>query len=802
MTVLSFPVAACSPHVYLADPSANAEEILCIAKEATKAGAHLLVFPELALTGATCADLFFQPLLINAAKKELLKLARKTKALKTILIVGLPLEIEERLYNVAAVLKDGEVKGIVPKVYFETRIPGKFHGSPEEENLFPACSSFFHELRWFSDGTQLKTRISLAEKSVPVDPAFVLNNLFTCGGADSASRAFLPRKLWVVVGNIFFLKAAANQRNAKGLLGNAGLQGTRGAGILKDAKAFKGTKALKNAEAPKNVKAFQGATALKNVGALKGTKSLKDRGLLDDSFIIANPTATPAIAAPVTLEKKVQDFIEVNDLCLARAGAGEGESTTDFVLNGVCYLKGKGDDPLVFSETGWCMGGDAIDINRGASSDKKNLAGKDAGAKKSANIKGDADTRRYNRYACAQNHAGAKKFTNAHLSQGLLTKGPRVTRADLAEPFLTADKERAAAICDQAFSIQARGLKQRLEATGIQKLVVGVSGGLDSTLALLVSARVLKELDLPKKNLLAISMPGFGTTKTTQRNAELLVHELGATYKEISIVNAVEQHFKDIGHRIGNRNSAFENAQARERTQILMDVANDEAALVVGTGDMSEAALGWATYNGDHMSMYNVNGGVPKTMVRAIVKNIALERSVGTGTAHDASGSAITANSTKSKYESDGEYATENERTLNVENGARASLSEVLLAIVDTPISPELLPPKKGKIQQKTEDMVGPYELHDFFLYHFVHDRMAPKEIFRLARKAFPKTAPKTIAKWEKVFFSRFFAQQFKRNCSVDGPQVTEISLSPRAGLEMPSDVTASLWLKEASSLR
>lgn len=677
------PVAACSPHVYLADPPANAEELARNAKEAAQAGARLVVFPELSLTGVTCADLFLQPLLIQSAEKTLLKLASKTKALDAVLVVGLPLMIEERLYNVAAVLAKGEVKGIVPKVYGKLQ-SGAFGVFEKKGNFKISAQLLAHELRWFSDGSQLKTTIELGGRKVPVNPAFALKNPFGRAAGRSAFQS-LPKELRVVVGNAPFLGAF--------------YPGTRGS-----------AKDLLEA-------------------ASKGNKS---------AILIANPMATPAVAAPLTPEKCVQACIAVENLAVVRAGAGEGESTTDHVFNGVCYLREKEGYPLVFSETGWFMGGRAEGPHKASHKAANKTAGK--AARKAAK-----------RVAACQ-----------------LLSVRKQTRADAAEPFLTADKECADAICDEAFAIQVAGLKQRLLATGIKKLVVGVSGGLDSTLAMLVSARVLKELHLSAKNLIAISMPGFGTTKITKSNAELLAKALGATYKEISIAAAVRQHFKDIGHRMSDHNSAFENAQARERTQILMDVANDVGALVVGTGDMSEAALGWATFNGDHMSMYNVNGGVPKTMVRALVEKTARETSGALG---------------KATEKSD------------------ATLARVLLDIVETPISPELLPPKKGRIQQQTEDLIGPYELHDFFLYHFLRDRQAPKEIFKLAKRAFPKVAPKTIARWERVFFARFFSQQFKRNCSVDGPRVTEISLSPRGGFEMASDACVSLWLKECDSL-
>ncbi|MDD4797250.1 MAG: NAD(+) synthase, partial [Eubacteriales bacterium] len=289
--------------------------------------------------------------------------------------------------------------------------------------------------------------------------------------------------------------------------------------------------------------------------------------------------------------------------------------------------------------------------------------------------------------------------------------------------------------------------------------VVNVSGGLDSTLALLVTARVFDTLGLPRAGITALTLPGFGTTERTYQNAMQLMRLLGCTIREISIVPAVTQHFADIGHDAAVHDVTYENAQARERTQIAMDVANQLNCPVIGTGDLSELALGWATYNGDHMSMYGVNAGVPKTLMRHLVRHVA------------------------------GQMGGE--------------VRAVLLDIVDTPVSPELLPHKDGQIQQKTEDIVGPYELHDFFLYQMVRFGFAPGKIYRLARLAFGQTYDaQVVLKWLKVFLRRFFVQQYKRSCLPDGPKVGSVSLSPRGDWRMPSDATARQWLEEAERLQ
>ena len=322
-------------------------------------------------------------------------------------------------------------------------------------------------------------------------------------------------------------------------------------------------------------------------------------------------------------------------------------------------------------------------------------------------------------------------------------------------PFIPKEGDMQSA-CEEILNIQVSGLAKRMYHIGATKAVIGISGGLDSTLALLVTVKTFDKLGLDRRGIIGITMPGFGTTDRTYNNALALMKTLGVTIREISIAKAVKQHFEDIGHDIKHHDITYENSQARERTQILMDVANQENGLVIGTGDLSELALGWATYNGDHMSMYGVNAGVPKTLIRYLVSFVA------------------------------GEMAT-----------------DILLDIIDTPISPELIPAdEKGRIKQKTEDLVGPYELHDFFIYYFLRYGFSPKKIFMLAQKAFAKTYDdKTIRKWLQTFCRRFFNQQFKRSCLPDGPKVGSVSLSPRGDWRMPSDASSALWLKECEEL-
>lgn len=332
-------------------------------------------------------------------------------------------------------------------------------------------------------------------------------------------------------------------------------------------------------------------------------------------------------------------------------------------------------------------------------------------------------------------------------------------RAPNPRPFIAKDPDEQAGRCEEILSIQAHGLAKRAAHAMARKLVVGISGGLDSCLALLVMVRALGILDRSPKDALAVTMPCFGTTGRTRSNSEALCQALGVSFRCVDIGKAVEQHFADIGQSMEKHDVTFENGQARERTQVLMDIANMEGGLVVGTGDLSELALGWSTYNGDHMSMYGVNGGVPKTMVRHLV-------------AHEAA---------KARSE---------------------ALRRVLLDILDTPVSPELLPAKNGTISQVTEDLVGPYDLHDFFLYHTVRYGAGPAKVFFLAKAAFAgEYGEEAIRKWLRIFLKRFFSQQFKRSCLPDGPKVGSVALSPRGDWRMPSDAEADLWLRELEDI-
>ena len=335
-----------------------------------------------------------------------------------------------------------------------------------------------------------------------------------------------------------------------------------------------------------------------------------------------------------------------------------------------------------------------------------------------------------------------------------------LTRFIDPHPFVPSDNTKRERRCEEILDIQTYGLMKRIKHTGAKTAVIGISGGLDSTLALIVAVRAFDKLGLSREGVIGVTMPGFGTTDRTYDNAVSLIHELGISFKEINISEAVRLHFKEIEHDESVHDTTYENCQARMRTMLLMDIANKFGGLVVGTGDMSELALGWATYNGDHMSMYGVNAGVPKTLVRYLVAYYA-----------DICGSD--------------------------------KVKSILYDVLDTPVSPELLPPETdGSIAQRTEDLVGPYELHDFFLYHFLRNNSSPKRIFRLAEYAFGDSYDReTILKWEKNFFRRFFSQQFKRSCLPDGPKVGTVCLSPRGDLRMASDTCSALWLAELEEL-
>ena len=408
------------------------------------------------------------------------------------------------------------------------------------------------------------------------------------------------------------------------------------------------------------------------------------------------------------------------------SNAGEGESTTDLVFGGHNLIAENGtilaeskrfENGIIYSE---------IDVNRLMSERRKNTTFKTA-----------------------------KERTLTRVPFDIEITETELTRVFPSRPFVPSENRERAKRCEEILTIQAMGLKKRLEHTHAKCAVVGISGGLDSTLALLVTAKAFDELGLDRKHIISVTMPCFGTTDRTYNNACKMSLSLGAELREVPIAAAVMQHFKDIGHDPEDHSVTYENSQARERTQVIMDIANANGGMVIGTGDMSELALGWATYNGDHMSMYGVNASVPKTLVRHLVQYYA--------------------DTTDDK-----------------------ELQEVLYDVLDTPVSPELLPPKDGKIAQKTEDLVGPYELHDFFLYYFLRFGYAPSKIYRIAKYSFAgEYDDETIYKWLRTFCRRFFAQQFKRSCLPDGPKAGTVALSPRGDWRMPSDACVTSWMRD-----
>ncbi|MBF0913197.1 MAG: NAD(+) synthase, partial [Atopobium sp.] len=469
--------------------------------------------------------------------------------------------------------------------------------------------------------------------------------------------------------------------------------------------------------------------------------------------LICNLSASPALAGKSAYRRQLVAQQSAHLICgYVYASAGEGESTTDLVFSGHDLVVENG---RVLADSG--VFGEGIAVSE---IDVLSLA---------------ADRRRTSTFEVAPTPEDYKhlttyfslEFDGEGEDDELAIRTP-LTRYVDPHPFVPAMDDARATRCEEILSIQAHGLASRLAHTGSDHAVIGISGGLDSTLALLVTVRAFDQLGYDRSGIVAVTMPGFGTTDRTYTNAIELVQSLGADLREISIVDSVLQHFADIGHNQDVHDVVYENAQARERTQILMDVANQVGGMVIGTGDLSELALGWATYNGDQMSMYGVNASVPKTLVRYLVDYCA------------------------DSYEEQGED----------------EIAHVLRDVLDTPVSPELLPSAAdGSIEQKTEDLVGPYELHDFFLFHVLRHGSGPLKVLRLAECAFGTGTDQeiydheTIVRWLKVFYRRFFSQQFKRSAMPDGPKVGSVSLSPRGDLRMPSDASSSLWLSELESL-
>ena len=630
-------VAAATPDIRVADVEFNTQNIINAMEEAQKNGAKILVFPELCVTGYTCSDLFDHSVLLKASRKALLEIAENTNDKDMLVFVGAPLEVNGKLYNVAAAMNQGEIIGFTTKTFLPN------YGE-------------FYEMRQFTPGPQTVREITFEGKKIPFGPQI----LFQAEGMEElVVAAEICEDVWSPI-------------------------------------------------PPSIQAALEGATVIVNCSA-------SDETIGKDTYRRALISGQSA--------RLISGYIYAN--------AGEGESTMDLVFGGHNIIAENGTilkessryvNEIIYSE---------IDLQRITGERRKNTTFQPLDEETLVRV----------------------PFTVKETKTFLTRTFPK-------KPFVPSDEQTRAQRCEEILTIQAMGLKKRLAHTNARTAVVGISGGLDSTLALLVTARAFDMLGRDKKDIIAVTMPCFGTTDRTYQNACEMSKKVGATLIEVPIADAVNVHFRDIGHDPEDHSVTYENCQARERTQVLMDIANKTWGMVIGTGDLSELALGWATYNGDHMSMYGVNASVPKTLVRHLVK-----------------------------------YAADDTKD--------EALKNVLYDVLDTPVSPELLPPKDGDIAQKTEDLVGPYELHDFFLYFMLRFGYEPSKIFRIACMTFDGEYDKeTIFKWLETFCRRFFSQQFKRSCLPDGPKVGTVALSPRGDWRMPSDACVAVWMKDLEACR
>lgn len=640
-------VAVASPALRVADIGYNVEKTVDVLREAAREQCQLVLLPELGITSYSCADLFYQSLLLSEAQAALGRIAKESEQFGIAVVVGLPLAVDGRIYNCAAFVSGGAVLGIVPKTYLPT-------------------TNEYYEERWFASAKNVRSsvvQIDGIEISFGTDLLFRATNLRDC-----VIGIEICEDLWAV-------------------------------------------------HPPSGDLALAGAT------------------------LLLNPSASDELLGKSEYRRELVK--QQSARCLAAylyAGAGPGESTTDVVFGGHSVIAENG---VILAET-----------ERFRFATQMVIADIDVQRLEHERIKNST-------FSMSTVNEIFRVIEFA-LSEPVFSKdGPSSLRRPIARtPFVPSDLTQRAKHCREIFAIQSTGLAKRLLHTGTRTAVIGVSGGLDSTLALLVITQAYNILGMAHDGILAVTMPGYGTTDRTRNNAERLVDLLGAIFKVIPIRDTVRQHFGDIGHDEQVHDITYENAQARERTQILMDLANQTNGLVIGTGDLSELALGWCTYNGDHMSMYHVNAGVPKTLVRYLV-----------------------------------EWCAESEFS--------GEVSVILNDICATPITPELLPVgPDGQLQQETEVMIGPYVLHDFFLFHAIRNLYPPRKILFLARQAFAAEYPDAeILKWMKVFYSRFFSQQFKRSAMPDGPKVGSVALSPRGDWRMPSDASSSLWLQEIEEL-
>ena len=627
---------AVSPALRVADCPYNAQKTIEAMQQAAEDGCQLTVFPELGLTGYTCGDLFLQQPLLDAAEAALREILKASEALQLVALVGLPVTLDAKLYNCAAVVCQGTLLGLVPK----SHIPN--YGEFYEKRHYCASPAGVKEISFAGQKTLFGTKL-----------------LFRCETMQAFTLAVeICEDLWAPL-------------------------------------------------PPSTAHALAGAT------------------------VIANLSASDETVGKAEYRRALVSQQSARLLCAyLYADAGHGESTTDMVFSGHNLIAENGAllaESRPFSQALACT---ELDLGRLLAERRRNTSFEPV--------------------------TDGYETVSFHLP---LREIP-LTRYISPTPFVPADGGARAERCELILQMQADGLAKRIEHAHAKTAVIGISGGLDSCLALLVAVHAMKKLDRSMDSILAVTMPCFGTTKRTRSNAEILCQELGVQFTEISIANTVRSHFADIGQSETNFDVTFENGQARVQTLELMDLANRTGGLVVGTGDLSELALGWATYNGDHMSMYGVNAGVPKTLVRHIVR-----------------------------YEADAANSD--------------TLREVLLDILDTPVSPELLPAKEnGEIAQQTESLVGPYELHDFYLYYVLRFGFSPAKIYHLAKTALgERYSDEVLLHWLRNFYRRFFQQQFKRSCLPDGPKVGSVTLSPRGDWRMPSDACVSVWQAELDTL-
>ncbi len=685
-----FRVAAGVPRVKVADVEANINEICKLTEQAENEKVSLIAFPELSVTGYTCGDLFGQELLIRKAEDGIRQLKSFSRGKSITIVVGVPVRVNASLYNCAAVIHNGSLRGLVPKIYLPTY-------------------NEFYESRWFSSGADF---LYGAEKS----NSRIYDDAKNCSSAAAGEEICYAGHKVNIYPNLLF---------------NVG-KCTFGIEICED---------LWTPVPPSSHHALAGAEIIVNLSA--------------SNEVLMKHQYRKQLASQQSA-RTISGYVY--------SSCGYGESTQDVVYAGSSFIYENGS--LLSENERFSMSSNLISAD--IDIDKLKILRQKETTFHSVSPDGTRDGEYSRTYVTIPAGNGAETDFEKELRRHID-----------AHPFVPGNTEERDERCREITDIQVMGLATRLAHINSRTAVIGISGGLDSTLALIVTVLAFDKLGWDRKRIIGITMPGLGTTVRTHSNAADLMSALGVTSMEIPIGKAVAQHFEDIGQDPSVQDVTYENSQARERTQILMDVANKENGIVVGTGDLSELALGWATYNGDHMSMYAVNASIPKTLVKYLV------------------GWAANSHFSDDVLKSDscGHSGSD------IETGR--SVHDILMDIIDTPISPELKPADdNGDIAQKTEDLVGPYELHDFFLYNIFRFGYAPSKVFFLARKAFAGVYDnETIMKWLKTFVKRFFAQQFKRSCLPDCPKVGSVSLSPRGDWRMPSDAWRTLFLADLDKI-